>query len=308
MYFNIGYTLVVTGIIATVNLALIKRYLNNKFPWHVNNAKRIIFELLSTNISSVTLITVFSLVLFHLYPCEIQQQIELGPAIFKNIVISLIINNIVTPFYEAQYLFREWINLRVETEQLKREKAESQYTALRNQINPHFLFNSLNTLLTMVADNPKASQYVESLSDFLRYALQTHEKEAVSLEEELKLASQYIFIQKTRFGDKLMVDTDVPGQYLDYAVPPFALQMLLENAIKHNIVSREYPLHIKIYIKDTYLMVENNLRRKLEENPSTGIGLNNITNRYKFLSDRKVLIDEDTDTFKVALPLVKMSL
>jgi LytS/YehU family sensor histidine kinase len=105
------------------------------------------------------------------------------------------------------------------------------------------------------------------------------------------------------------VDTDIPGQYLDYVVPPFALQMLLENAIKHNVVSREFPLHIKVYVKeDTYLMVENNLHRKLEDNPSTGIGLNNITNRYKFLSDRKVLIEDENDTFKVALPLVKMSL
>jgi len=308
VFINIGFTLVVTGIIATINLVFIKRYLNKNFPWHVNNAKRIIIEFLSTNIASALLIVVFSIIMFYLYPYKIRHQVEIGTVIFRNVVIALIVNNIVAPFYEAQYLFREWINSRVETEQLKREKAESQYAVLRNQINPHFLFNSLNTLLTMVAENPKASQYVESLSDLLRYALQTNNKEAVSLGEELKLANQYIFIQKTRFGDKLTVETDIPAHYLDYAVPPFAMQMLLENAIKHNVVSREYPLHIKVYASDHYLLVENSLHRKSEENPSTGIGLNNIINRYKFLSDRKVLVEEENGTFKVALPLVKMNL
>jgi sensor histidine kinase YesM len=306
--FNIVFTLVVTAVIATVNFVLIKQYLNKKFPWHVNNTKRVIVELLSTNITSVSLITVFVIILYHLYPPEIQWQLRLGTAIFRNAVIAMIVNNIVAPFYEAQYLFREWINSRVETEQLKREKAESQYAALRNQINPHFLFNSLNTLLSMVAENPKASQYVESLSDFLRYALQTNEKEAVYLDEELKLANRYIFIQKTRFGDKLSVDINISRQYLDYVVPPFALQMLLENAIKHNVVSREYPLHIKVYTVDDYLTVKNNLHRKSEKDESTGIGLNNIVSRYSFLTDRKVTINEENGTFKVALPLVKMSL
>src|ERR1035437_6100329 len=202
---NVVFTLVVTAVISTVNLSVIKRYLNKKYPWHVNNGKRIVFEFLSTNISAVALITIFVIILYYMYPPEMRKPEMLGAAIFRNAVVAFIVNNIVAPVYEAQYLFREWISSRIETEQLKREKAESQYAALRNQINPHFLFNSLNTLLTMVAENPKASQYVESLSEFLRYVLQAHEKEAVLLEEELKLANQYVFIQKTRFGDKLNV-------------------------------------------------------------------------------------------------------
>jgi sensor histidine kinase YesM len=304
---NIVFTLFVTGVISTFNLSVIKRYLNKKYPWHVNNGKRIVFELLSTNIAALIIITVCVVILYHMYPPEIRAEVKLSTAIFRSVTIALIVNNIVAPIYEAQYLFREWLNSRIETEQLKREKAESQYAALRNQINPHFLFNSLNTLLTMVAENPKASQYVESLSEFLRSVLQSHEKEAVLLEEELKLANQYIFIQKTRFGDKLNVVTSIPPLYLDYAIPPFALQMLLENAIKHNVVSRENPLHINVYEEDSYLVVENTLRTKFEKDPSTGRGLSNIINRFKYLTDRKVLISEDDGKFKVSLPLMKMS-
>jgi len=160
----------------------------------------------------------------------------------------------------------------------------------------------------MVAENPKASQYVESLSDFLRNVLQAHDKEAVFLHEELKMANQYIFIQKTRFGDKLIVETSIPPDYLDYALPSFALQILLENAIKHNVVSKEYPLKIKVYVADDYLVVENNIRRKSEENPSTGIGLNNIVNRFRYLSARTIKINDEGGKFKVSLPLLKMSL
>jgi sensor histidine kinase YesM len=305
---NIIFTILVTGTIATVNLVFIKRYINNKFPWHVKNVQRIVFEFFSTNIAAVFIISIFVIILYYSYPPEVYSKVRLSSAIYQNAVIALIVNNIVAPVYEAQYLFREWINSRIETEQLKREKAESQYTALRNQINPHFLFNSLNTLLTMVAENPKASQYVESLSEFLRSVLQAHEKEAVSLQEELKLSNQFIFIQKTRFGDKLNVETTIPQLFLDYAIPPFALQMLLENAIKHNVVSREYPLRINVYVEDSYLVVENSIHTKSEKDPSTGIGLNNIVNRFKFLTDRKVLISEDDGKFKVSLPLMKIGI
>jgi two-component system, LytTR family, sensor kinase len=305
---NALYTFIVTGIITAVNLLLIKKFFEKKYPWsHTNKVKRVIMELLSTNLLSASLITLFVIIQYNLYSDEVKKLVDFSSVMYQSVVVALIINNIIAPLYEAQFLFREWIKSRIETEQLKREKAESQYAVLKSQINPHFLFNSLNTLLTMIADNQEASRYVESLSDFLRYILQTNDKEAVSLTDELNMVNKYIFIQKNRFGDKLIVETDIPEHYLDFLIPPFALQMLLENALKHNVVSREYPLHINIFVEDHYLVVENNIHKKTEDTHSTGVGLVNITNRFKFLSDRKVNIINENGKFKVALPLVKIS-
>jgi len=161
----------------------------------------------------------------------------------------------------------------------------------------------------MVQENPAASKYVESLSEFMRYVLQTREKEAVLLRDELQMARQYLFIQQTRFGEKLEINIDIPESFYHYAIPPLALQMLLENAIKHNEISRQNHLIISVYISNQRkLVVENNLQKKNDLQPSTGIGLLNIGNRYKYLSGNDIEIIEEKDKFRVALPLLEVPL
>ncbi len=225
------------------------------------------------------------------------------------VLMSLFITYFISTFYAANYFFKNWRENEQKAELLERANLEARYESLKTQINPHFLFNSLNTLLTLVQDNEQASRYVENLSEFMRNLLQNQDKQAVLLRDELKLAQQYIFLQYNRFGNKLNINIDIPEKYYHYAVAPLAVQMLLENAMKHNIVSMEHPLFIKIYIEnEMYIVVENNLQLKLDTVPSTGIGLTNIRNRYKFLNEKEIVVLNEKSNFIVKLPLFEVKL
>ena len=225
------------------------------------------------------------------------------------ILMSLSITYFISTFYAANYFFVEWRENALKAQMLEKANLEARFETLKTQINPHFLFNSLNTLITLVSDNPTASKYVESLSEFMRYLLQNQSKEAVLVRDELKVAGEYVFLQQYRFGNKLNVNIDVTQKHFHYAIAPLSVQMLLENAIKHNVISSEHPLNINIYIEnDSYLVVENNLQPKLDSDPSTGLGLNNIKNRYKFLNEKEVLVLKEKTKFIVKLPLFEVSL
>jgi len=189
---------------------------------------------------------------------------------------------------------------------LEKDNVIAQYETLKNQINPHFLFNSLNTLLTFVEDNKTAGSYIQNLSDFLRYTLKSKDSEIKLLRDEIKIVKKYYFLQKSRFGKSLNINIDVPEKYYHYSLPPLSLQILVENAIKHNVISTQKPLNINIFIKnDKFIVVENNLQRKIDVD-STNTGLLNIKSRYKFLSPDSVHINENNNKFKVELPLLIM--
>jgi LytS/YehU family sensor histidine kinase len=229
-------------------------------------------------------------------------------SMLANITISIFITLFITTIHTAYYFFISWKENMLKAEKLEKDNLEAQYETLKNQVNPHFLFNSLNGLLSLVEDKPIAVQYIRSLSEFLRYMLQTKEKEVVLLKDELNLVKQYLFIQENRFAGKLEVTFNVPEQFQQMAIAPLTLQMLVENCIKHNIISNEKPLLIKIYVNENnYLVIENNLQKKEVEN-STKVGLENIINRYKYLTEKKIEIIEETNIFKAAIPLLKVSL
>jgi len=220
------------------------------------------------------------------------------------IIGSLLITFMISAIYASVAFFIQWKNNLLRTQALEKANLEARYDTLRNQINPHFLFNSLNTLLMLVNDNPIASRYVESISEIMRYMVQSRDKDAVLLRDELKIARDYIFIQQSRFGDKLKVEFDVPENFYHYAIPPLALQMLLENAIKHNVVSKEDPLFVKVYVQDNlFIVIENTLKAKLEKEPSTGVGLENIRNRYLHLTGKNFVVKQEDGKFIVMLPL-----
>ncbi|NOU45713.1 MAG: histidine kinase [Bacteroidales bacterium] len=222
---------------------------------------------------------------------------------------SLLITFMISSIYASVAFFTQWKTDMLRANALEKANLEARYETLRNQVNPHFLFNSLNTLLMMVGDNPVASKYVESVSEFMRYMLNSRDKEAVLIRDELKIAREYAFIQQSRFGDKLKVIFNIPENCFHYAVPPLALQMLIENAIKHNVVSNEHQLKVKVFISNNnYLVVENEIRPKIDKEPSTGVGLDNIIKRYLFLSDKEVIIKQDHGKFTVMLPLFERSI
>ncbi|NIJ54733.1 sensor histidine kinase [Dyadobacter arcticus] len=220
--------------------------------------------------------------------------------------ISVIPTVLVYLVYEAIYFFEAWkANVR-KTESLMREGVQSQLEVLKNQLDPHFLFNSMNTLAALIDDtNTDAQKYLERLSDVYRYVLVSRNKNTVLVEEEIAFLDAYVYLNKIRFRDNLLVEKHIAPETYRQHVTPLSLQMLIENAIKHNVVSKENPLKISIHQEgDQYLVVKNNIQEKTIFEKSTRVGLQNIINRYSLLTERRVQVIEDGALFTVKIPLI----
>ncbi len=276
----------------------------NRFSMFRQTLKLIVFQVLAL---SLLVVIVES---GEIYTVENYLKVPLGHSSKTALFIgSLIITFMISSLYASASFFMQWKENLLRTQALEQANLEARYDTLRNQVNPHFLFNSLNTLLMLVNDNPVASRYVESISEIMRYMLQTRDKEAVLLRDELTIARDYIFIQQSRFGEKLKVEFDIAEKYYHYAIPPLALQMLLENALKHNVVSKADPLSVNVYIAENkYVVVENTIKAKIDLEPSTGVGLDNIKNRYLHLTGKDILISRENGKFIVMLPLFEKSI
>ncbi|SKB82552.1 sensor histidine kinase [Dyadobacter psychrophilus] len=219
--------------------------------------------------------------------------------------ISLIPTVLVYLVYEAVYFFEAWkANVR-KTESLMREGVQSQLEVLKNQLDPHFLFNSMNTLAALIDDdNTDAQDYLERLSDVYRYVLVSRNKDTVLVEEELAFVDAYVYLNKIRFRDNLLVEKDLSIAAYQQHVTPLSLQMLIENAIKHNVASKENPLKITIREDNNYLVIANNILEKTVLEKSTRVGLQNIINRYSLLTERRVEITRSDNLFSVKIPLL----
>ncbi|HEU4472020.1 MAG TPA: histidine kinase [Flavisolibacter sp.] len=224
-----------------------------------------------------------------------------------NIIISLVIIGI----YEGIYYIDQWKQLHAESEEMRKINFNTQYKFLEDQIKPHFLFNSLNTLVSLITSNPKkAEEFVEEMSAVYRYLLKKNRNELTTLREELSFLESFIMMLKTRFEESLQASIEVDRKYHEYYLPPFVLQILVENAVKHNIVSKEKPLRIVIKTDgEGNLLVSNSLQKKKVLEPSDKTGLANITERYKLLKkEDQLYILEEQDQFKVIIPLIQTSI
>jgi two-component system, LytTR family, sensor kinase len=211
----------------------------------------------------------------------------------------------VGAIYESKYLSKKLMESLEEQEMLKRESLHAQLNALKTQVNPHFLFNNLNTLCSIIPDNPKqAVDFVQQMSKVYRHILDVKDEKSIPLQDELDVLRAYAFLLKTRFGSNVNIDIRVADEKLQSRVVPLSLQLLMENAIKHNVVSADKPLKIDVYAVNGTLVVSNNLQKKNQLNESTGIGLNNIRNRYKLLGDKQVMVAESDSSFTVSIPLI----
>lgn len=220
--------------------------------------------------------------------------------------LAVPITFLISTFMHGKEFLENWRKAALDAEKLKKESAVAKYESLKSQVNPHFLFNSLNALTNLVyEDQDKAAKFIKQLSEVYRYVLDTREKETVSIQEELRFIKSYLFLQQIRFGDNLKVKLNLDNAAGNVA--PLALQLLLENSIKHNIISQENPLDVEMKIENGFIWVENKLQRKsaMGEN-SSGMGLNNIRNRYAFLSNKEVIVREDADKFSVGLPIIEV--
>lgn len=219
----------------------------------------------------------------------------------------LIITFFISLFLHGRSFLLSYREAIVAQEELKRTHLASRYESLQNQVNPHFLFNSLNVLSNLVyKDADLSAKFIEQLADVYRYVLEVQDQEVVSLAAEKKMLESYLFLLQIRFGDQLKVELDLATEDND-ALPPLALQMLVENAVKHNIVSRRKPLYLSINRKGDVVSVRNNLQLKLQTQDSLGVGLKNIKGRYTLLSEKNIEIQESDDFYQVELPVLKIS-
>ncbi len=302
-------TCFMVGLAYTVVYWLVFRYAcvfwRSKYPKLEQSGRRILFLILSVFIGYFLLKIVLDPFLHKPF------EDELGVAKLEHeiamSVASLLVTFLVLGIYEGIGLFNLLKTTQLEKERLLKDNVQSQLESLRNQVNPHFFFNSLNTLAYLISeDSSKAVNFVRKLSQTYRYILEVREKELVLLEEEISFLKAFISLLKERFGENLQVDVVVQPQMMKHKIIPLALQMLMENAIKHNIVSAQHPLHITVRSEsDDRLSVKNNLQRKPNPEPSTGMGLENIKSRCRLLCGREVEVIETEGEFVVVLPLLK---
>lgn len=221
------------------------------------------------------------------------------------VLFSLRVNLFLQCLNAILYFLKSYKQKELEAEELRRVSVQAQLNAIQNQVNPHFLFNNLNVLSTLVLQkHNEANSFIEAFSSVYRYLLKNRNNEMVKLAEEVEFIQPYIYLLTTRFGNALHFELSIPDNCTDKYIVPAALQLLIENAIKHNIVSATQPLTIKLMVKGDYLEISNNLQEKLEVVPSTGLGLQNIRDRYWLLVKKGIDVKKSETEFIVSIPLL----
>ncbi len=297
---SIGHTVIITGGLWMICRSYVQ-FLWKRYPWEQSPVKHIVLEVVG--ISALTM--AFGAILYIVERrLRLMEPTEL---LWLEILVTLLITYLITGIYEMVYFYRQWIMNFSRSVRLEKDSIEAKYETLKTQINPHFLFNSLNSLTGIVDDNPRAVGYIQDLSEFLRYILGSRDKDLVYVRDELKVLNHYYELQKFRFQDNLHMSFNIPEKYHLYTLPPLVLQMLVENCIKHNIISNEKPLKISISVSNDFIVVKNNLQRKTDV-VSTGQGLRNISERYRYFTHREGSIKETKNEYIVSMPLLIVDL
>ena len=226
-----------------------------------------------------------------------------------NLIYAWLANLLFHLLNAIKFYFTEYKTKWMEAEELKRISAQAELQLVKSQINPHFLFNNLNVLSALIMkNNEEANKFIEEFSKVYRYILNNHDKELVDIKTELEFIKPYIFLLQKRFAAGLDITIEVPEAYEKFYVIPASLQMLIENAIKHNVISKTKPLHIDVHINgNNTIVVSNNLQLRQSVDNSTQIGLANIIKRYQLVSGKNVMVKNDSADFTVALPLLTLN-
>lgn len=272
----------------------------HRFPWEQNPVKHIIVETALILAFLAMFVLAISILLSYKKGIGLANGLKFD---FIDIFFTVLITVLIVTIHEAIFFYRQWKFNFSKSIRLEKDNLEAQYNALKAQVNPHFLFNSLNSLMSILENNPKAEQYVQDLSEYLRYVLLSNTREAVDLKEELENMEKFFHLQKLRFDDNLHVEIEINPASLQLQIPTLALQMLVDNCIKHNTISTRNPLTIKIFDDGKSITVENNLQLK-QSIESTGQGLKNIEGRYRFITNEPVKIISANKHFSVTIPLI----
>jgi sensor histidine kinase YesM len=291
------------SIMAYPIISLIQR-LNKIVPWSSSWFKRVLVDILMIIIISVIAALVFSL-LFTQSKSENQQTFNLVATYFT---FSFIACMTFVLLIEAVVFFNEREAYLKKNEKLIRENLETKFEALKNQINPHFLFNNLNVLSSLVYKDPKqADRFIVEFSNIYRYILDMQNETTVTVEKEMKFLDSYIYLLEQRFKNSLHINKNVSSQSLDKTLPPLTMQLLMENVIKHNSISPNDPLEVKILDEKDTLFFSNKIMLRQQHTASSGIGLSNIRERYALISTRMPVFSDSNGYFTAKIPLLNKS-
>jgi two-component system LytT family sensor kinase len=223
----------------------------------------------------------------------------------KILGMGLSITAIIAIVYETVFYFELWKESLLESERLKKTEARLQFESLKNQVNPHFLFNSLNTLAALIPVDPeKAEQFVQEFAEIYRYVLEVKDKNLVSLREEMDFAYSFVYLLKIRFGENLTFEHQLERELDHYLIPPLILQHLIENAIKHNLILNDRPLSIRLELKNDILQVTNNLQERSFPAVSTQTGLRNMAQRLRLVANKEAKFYKKEGYFIAEIPLI----
>ena len=286
-----------------VNIAL-SRWLDRKLPWEQHPLKRVLVQLALLCLANLVVSAIITIAFFSFVPLPASFEYKLIDQVMRACTFAILLSLVIGGIELAFSFFHHWKTKSQEAEQYKVAAAEAQIEALKAQLDPHFMFNSLNTLTELVEINSsKSLDFLKSFGQVYRYVLQTREHESVTLQEELDFADSYLFLLRTRFGEALQVEKNIANGDLEKYLPPMTLQLLLENAVKHNVLTTSRPLNVKLSSDGQWLGVQNNMQPKTSKPYSSGIGLKNITERVLRLTKQEPIIENGSDVFTVKIPL-----
>ena len=279
-------------------------FIRARYPWTKKSYYKIIISLFFANIVYSGFVSSVLIKLWFYCSHETRTGNE---AIVNTVLIIIIAACFITNIYEILFLNREKEVTESRVEQLNVAKAQAELEALKNQIDPHFIFNSLNTLSFLITRDPKnARLYNDTLAQVYRYILSNKERDLVLLREETEFISNYFYLLKIRFADAISMTIEITDLSAEnFLIPPISLQALVENAIKHNEFSEKKPLNINVSIHSDYVIVKNVLNRRNGTTPGSRIGLSNLDNRYKLLTKRNIVVENNFESFTVRLPIIR---
>ncbi len=293
------FSFLIVSIVCEAHI-LLNKILNSLFPFEKSITKRIVIQLI---VSAAFMKGLHFLVFPH-----VSKAIGIGDNPYFYALTTLVIIAIsvaINAILIASFFFGQWRESLTKNLILEKEKAIVQFDGLKNQLNPHFLFNTLTSLDSLIHEDPDlASRFLQHLSKVYRYLLENDLNATVSLNKEKEFISNYVFLLKTRFSDRIEIFVDIPESNLDMNIVPVTLQNLIENAVKHNIIDDINKLVIRIYCADGFILVENNVNLKSRVESSNGKGLQNLKNLYKLLSNKEIFSEVKNNKFIAKIPLL----
>jgi hypothetical protein len=313
--------LVITFLVSSIysfgigfGIGLINSFLDRKWDWLEQTNLRVYFGIIATILYTVPIVLGINYLTFVVFQ-KMDPANFFAPRMLWIHLFYIILTLGVSVFMHARSFMLNWkqaSKTEVTQQRIIAGTANAKFETLKNQIDPHFLFNSLNVLSSLIEENPEnAQRFTTSLSKIYRYVLEQKDKELVSVAEELSFAKTYMNLLKMRFENSLFYELPIQEEGIassrimtEAKVVPLSLQLLLENTVKHNVVSEQKPLHIRIFIEGDYLVVQNDYQKKEVLQSRQGVGLQNIVDRYGIITNRKVLIEQNEQTFTVKIPIL----